>query len=219
VRSKKNTYEEIVDFELNLEELKQGANMLGNIWVFLKKSKTSINFFRFDPVSVTEIIKDVYISDLNQGIDVFYIAEFYGIKAEEVAYLPNGDEAIVEYIDSEESIRISYVKQTDKMRLKEIIAHELGHVFCHFVLGRKFKFEDVFEKNESAANNITYTYCGMAQASYNSSNNDEFEKEAQEFAIDLLFPEKIQNALMKKIEVIKDSTFENLNSLRKQQSK
>ena len=212
MHSEKIIYEEIVG--LDLEELKQGAQMIGNIWAFLEKSGTKIDFARFDPVSVTEIIRDVYRSDLKQDIDVLHIAKFYGIKVEEVASLLNDDEATVEYID--DSIRISYVKQTDPERLRKIIAHELGHIFCHFILGRKFRFEDVFEKNEST-NNASYNT--MAQASYNSSNNDEFEKEAQEFAIDLLFPEKIQNALMEKIEVIKDSTFENLNSLRGQQSK
>lgn len=212
MHNKEVIYEEIVG--LDLEELKQGAEMIRNIWAFLEKSDTCIKFVRFNPVSATEIMEDVYKSDLKQDINVFHIAKFYGIEVEEVASLLNDDEATVEYID--DSIRISYVKQTDSERLRKIIAHELGHIFCHFILGRKFRFEDVFEKNEST-NNTSYNT--MAQASYNSSNNDEFEKEAQEFAIDLLFPEKIQNALMEKIEVIKDSTFENLNSLRGQQSK
>lgn len=67
----------------------------------------------------------------------------------------------------------------DEGRLNFTAAHELGHVCMHIMPGSKTSFE-----------------CGKQQLQ--SSHDDPFEKEANEFASALLMPEKLINELTDK---------------------
>ncbi|ABM00921.1 ImmA/IrrE family metallo-endopeptidase [Shewanella amazonensis] len=95
----------------------------------------------------------------------------------------------------------------DEGRLNFTAAHELGHVCMHIMPGSKTSFE-----------------CGKQQLQ--SSHDDPFEKEANEFASALLMPEKLINELTdkninwKNIKHIKDicktsleSTFRRLSTI------
>lgn len=118
----------------------------------LLQSRTSKEKFDFSeeknyPISAKKIIEIVNKNSKNK-VSPFEIAEFFGIKVTKILNTDKPNElAYIKYKHDLESIEIFYKDFSNKgaENINEfLIAHELGHLFNHFLLGTFFEDEETY---------------------------------------------------------------------------
>lgn len=147
-----------------------------------------------------ELITIVYGEAYTKKIDPFYIAEYFNIEI-------NIDYGITDGIGKSEffgeKIKISY-KPTNRFRDKFTIAHELGHIFLHFMKGKSFCFIDTFDEMDTTpCNNQTYgqklQIARLSEKGSFDSSYNILELEANQFAGELLVPKYTVEFVLKTI--------------------
>ena len=186
---------EIIDIKLTNEyfdEIKEISKCIDSVIEKLVSNGSQLNFDGFDVVKPYDILLDVYGKESlknmkKEDIDLKEITKKYGINIIAKDTLDDNIKGCAYF--SDEEITIEYIEQTNKDATNIIIAHELGHIFCHFTQGYKFTFSDnnlEVDDTYEFANNFTQN--ALLQASY-GKEYDRYEREAQEFAIDLIYPD------------------------------
>ncbi len=183
--------------EKDFQDIEVISNCIDSIVVILQSNGSNFNFNGIKVITPYEVLLEVYGKDKltkmdSDDINLFKVAEFYGINIIKKDKIKDNLNGFVSF--SAGKINVEYVEQENDDLTKIIIAHELGHVFCHFTQGYKFIFADsvinnsLVHDNASKSINNTYERSVFLQASYNEKS-DKYEKEAQSFAIDLIYPE------------------------------
>jgi len=147
--------------------------------------------------SASELLQEVYQDNLKSAVDPFYIAQYFNIEVKKEPFLQNG---IGRCDFFEDSITITY-KPTNRLRDRFTVAHELGHIFLHFSKGISLHFED-YESVDSelvVANNNDYTPLLSAARFSKTSEYDMFEREADNFAGELLVPRVVLDKMLHRL--------------------
>ncbi|EAK0439785.1 ImmA/IrrE family metallo-endopeptidase [Campylobacter lari] len=167
-----------IDTQKKAQEI---ADLLEKIWKLIPQS----NEMAMTPEQVLNL---VYPEKIKIPVDPFEIAKHFNIKIEKHEDMEQKEG---EVIFDGKTIIINYKPSGYKNRDRFTIAHELGHVFLHFLEGYKFDFED--NNIKSGFNDDTINKDSKTQVlkAARSDNKDRFEIEANEFAGQLLVPKKI----------------------------
>lgn len=202
-----NDKKEIILTQADFESMDKISNNIDDILDVLLKGNSKLNLNSFCQVTPTKIILDVFGElDTNADIDIFKILDFYNIDHQEVSFIENGYNGCVTF--SDKKILIEYKKQMCTKATNRIIAHEFAHVFCHFIHGYKFCYRDNLPINGEVNRDM------ILQAAFNQSN-DRFEKEADNFAADLLYPEYKDSHISNKINPRKNSTINSIGRIQR----
>ncbi|EOH4415160.1 ImmA/IrrE family metallo-endopeptidase [Campylobacter coli] len=176
----------------NIETQKKAqeiAQLLEEIWLLIPQS----NEMAMTPEQVLNL---VYPEKINIPVDPHKIAEYFNIKVEPKRMEQKEGEVI---FDGKE-ITINYKPSGSINRDRFTIAHELGHVFLHFLEGYKFDFKDNDIKSGFNDDVINEDNKNKVLKAARSDNKDRFEIEANEFAGQLLVPKKTIDEMINNLE-------------------
>ncbi|HDZ5005843.1 TPA: ImmA/IrrE family metallo-endopeptidase [Campylobacter jejuni] len=166
------------------------ADLLEKIWHLIPQS----NEMAMAPEQVLNL---VYPEKIQIPVDPFKIAEYFNIKIEECKDMEKKEGEVV---FNGKKIIINYKPSGFINRDRFTIAHELGHVFLHFLEGYKFDFKDNDIKSGFNDDAINEDNQNKVLKAARSDNKDRFEVEANEFAGQLLVPKKIINEMINNLE-------------------
>ncbi|EDP5618452.1 ImmA/IrrE family metallo-endopeptidase [Campylobacter jejuni] len=168
----------------NIETQKKAqeiATLLEKIWRLIPQS----NKMAMTPEQVLNL---VYPENITIPVDPFKIAKYFNIEINKYEDMKQKEGEVI--FDGKKII-INYKSSGCENRDRFTIAHELGHIFLHFLEGYKFDFKDNSISsgfNDNAINDEDNQTQVLKAA--RSDNKDRFEIEADEFARQLLVPKK-----------------------------
>lgn len=159
------------------------------------------------PERILEVVfKDEIYDRSFKRVDIDKILDYMGIKihvtdnSNEYAFVYKNKEGIKIVINSD--IQSWSGEQTIKGYFRDVVvAHELAHVFLHFLKGKRF---DEKKENESILNNIKAfdidavnpsfrnnvdEFHNRLYASFKINSSEKSEIDANSFALELIFPE------------------------------
>ena len=178
--------------EQDKKELRIQADLLTKIW-----DKIGIKHF----LTASEVLKTVYGDNIKLPIDPRDITAHFGIK---VVQRSNMEVRGLSQFDGN-NIEIHYKPTYNNgNRDRFTIAHELGHIFLHFLEGQKFEFKDEFLKD--GFNDLGEISQSISPIMFRAArkdddlNTDILENEANIFAGELLVPQKEIGVLKNRLE-------------------
>ncbi|EEO24224.1 MULTISPECIES: ImmA/IrrE family metallo-endopeptidase [Helicobacter] len=175
-----------------LQEIESQSQLLEKIW-----QKIGFNH----ALSANEVLKIVYGSDIEIPVNPVKIIEHFNIKLTEDETMQF--EGLTQFDGY--TLEIRY-KPTNNNRDRFTLAHELGHIFLHFLEGKKFDFQDKAIRhgynNENGVGGIQKELQPVIfKAAREEKSTSVLEREANIFAGELLIPkikiDELKNILPK----------------------
>jgi len=180
-------YHQTIELAINGEyelEFEDGLFKIDEVSVFKNLEKLKENPLYKDKITIKTVSAEDILEYTNQNIppiDLTKICEFFKIKVEKKDNLLF--DGLSKYDNGYYIIYKSGI--TSPFRERFTIAHELGHIFLHFSEDKK-TFEDTFLEKIENLNIQKIAARGLSNISVRKT-----EKEADNFAAELLMPEKI----------------------------
>ena len=192
-----------------MEDLDDILNFIGGSKISVKKAKiskkvkSSLKNFKFNQdlsqLRASDILSIVYKDKIPIQPNPIEIADYFGIDVKEEYFDIQG---LVQFFEERNRCVIKYKKFSFEGKNRFTIAHELGHIFLHFLRGESVKIEDRLISsgfdpldNENQQNEEPL----LSAARTFENKDDKMEKEANRFAGELLVPkikiEKLFNNL------------------------
>lgn len=163
---------------------------------FVQELKNKV--FDFHNITAKDIINIVYKDEVKFYISTSKICKAIGVElSSEVD--TEGHKGTISL--DKNKCTIKYDKDLESIERRFIRAHELGHLFKHFIVGiQASEPKKLFiskENRETIEEDELIAALSISESEL-SPEELEREKEATKFALELLFPEDLMNVILKK---------------------